>query len=398
VITLNGSSMLTRNGAASGTRIGMTGTGVLDIASPTASANVRNLIIGQGANGVGAAYNKGTLLGLPDGLFLGDGGGSASYFRNDNGTAPTPNATAGTIAAAIGANSNAVVDVVSGSITGTRVIAGAFNNNSNNAQYNVTGGTLGTGATGFQVGDNNTRINKWANVNVTGSGQFTNPTTINLSLANNAANTATLSVATGGTVTADTITAAGAALAYVNFHNGTLQASAGTTASLVNNVDRLTVHSGGMTIHTNGFNKNLDAVIASPDADGTTTFGVTSVSLSGTGTGYEGRPVVKITGGGGTGATAMADFNPATGEVTGVTLTSPGSGYTSAPTVTVAGGGGTALTATAAIGAVSGGGLTKTGGGTLTLTQANTSSARREPSRWRNRRARSARSPFPRFH
>jgi autotransporter-associated beta strand protein len=372
VITLNGSSMLTRNGAASGTRIGMTGTGVLDIASPTASANVRNLIIGQGANGVGAAYNKGTLLGLPDGLFLGDGGGSASYFRNDNGTAPTPNATAGTIAAAIGANSNAVVDVVSGSITGTRVIAGAFNNNSNNAQYNVTGGTLGTGATGFQVGDNNTRINKWANVNVTGSGQFTNPTTINLSLANNAANTAILSVAAGGTVTADTITAAGAALAYVNFHNGTLQASAGTTASLVNNVDRLTVHSGGMTIHTNGFNKNLDAVIASPDADGTTTFGVTSVSLSGTGTGYEGRPVVKITGGGGTGATAMADFNPATGEVTGVTLTSPGSGYTSAPTVTVAGGGGTALTATAAIGAVSGGGLTKTGGGTLTLTQANT--------------------------
>ena len=372
VITLNGSSTLTRNGAASGSRIGMTGTGVLNIASANASANVRNLIIGQGTNGVGATYNKGTLLGLPDGLFLGDGGGSASYFRNDNGTAPTPNATAGTIAAGIGANSNAVVDVVSGTITGTRVIAGAFNNNSNNAQYNVTGGSLGTGATGFQVGDSNARINKWANVNVTGTGQFTNPTTINLSLANNAANTAILSVAAGGTVTADTITAAGAALAYVNFHNGTLQASAGTTASLINNVDRLTVHSGGMTVNTNGFNKNLDAVIASPDADGITTFGVTSVALSATGTGYEGRPVVKITGGGGTGATAMADFNPATGEVTGVTLTSPGSGYTSAPTVTVAGGGGTALTATAAIGAVSGGGLTKTGSGTLTLTQANT--------------------------
>lgn len=373
VITLNGSASLTRNGAASGSRIGMAGTGVLNIASATASANVRNLIIGQGTNGVGATYNKGTLLGLPDGLFLGDGSGSASYFRNDNGTAPTPNATAGTIAAGIGANANAVVDVVSGSITGTRVVAGPFNNtNANNAQFNVTGGTLGTGATGFQVGDNNARINKWANVNVTGTGQFTNPTTINLSLANNAANTAILSVAAGGTVTADTITAGGAALAYVNFNNGTLQASAGTTASLINNVDRLTVHSGGMTVNTNSFNKNLDAVIASPDADGTTTFGVTSVSLSGTGTGYEGRPVVKITGGGGTGATAMADFNPATGEVTGVTLTSPGSGYTSAPTVTVAGGGGTALTATAAVGAVSGGGLTKTGSGTLTLTQANT--------------------------
>lgn len=373
VITLNGSSTLTRNGGASLTRIGMAGTGVLDIASATASANVRNLVIGQGTNGVGAAYNKGTLLGLPDGLFLGDGSGSASYFRNDNGAAATPNATAGTIAAGIGANANAVVDVVSGSITGTRVVAGPFNNtNANNAQFNVTGGTLGTGATGFQVGDNNARINKWANVNVTGSGQFTNPTTINLSLASNAANTAILSVASGGKVTADTVTAGASALAYVNFHNGELEASAGTTASLVNNIDRLTVHSGGMTVDTNGFNKNFDAVIASPDANGTTTFGVTSVSLSGTGTGYEGRPLVKITGGGGTGATAMADFNVATGQVTGITVTSPGSGYTSAPTVTVAGGGGTALTATAAIGAVSGGGLTKIGAGILTLTQANT--------------------------
>lgn len=372
LFTLNGSSTLTRNGGASLTRIGVSGTGVLDIASATASANVRNLVIGQGTNGVGAAYNKGTLLGLPDGLFLGDGSGSASYFRNDNGTAATPNATAGTIAAGIGPNSNAVVDVVSGSITGTRVIAGAFNTNSNNSQYNVTGGTLGTGATGFQVGDNNTRINKWANVNVTGSGQFTNPTTINLSLASNAANTAILSVTAGGKVTADTVTAGAAALAYVNFNGGELEASAGTTASLVNNIDRLTVHAGGMTVDTNGFNKTFDAVIASPDANGSTTFGVTSVSLSGTGTGYEGRPVVKITGGGGTGATAMADFDVATGQVTGVTITSPGSGYTSAPTVTVAGGGGSALTATASIGAVSGGGFTKTGSGTLTLTQANT--------------------------
>ena len=375
-MTLNGSSRLVHNGNASGTRIGLAGTGVLNIASGNAVVDVRNLIIGQGTNGVGAVYNRGTLTSVgQDGLFLGDGAGSASYFLNDNGAAAVANDNSATIVGGIGNNSNSVIDVTSGVLSGTRVGAGFFNNtNATNTQYNVTGGELASGATGFLVGDTNARVNKWANVNVVGPGVFSNAAAINLSNANNASNTGILSIQGGGTVTADTVTTGGAASnTFVNIDNGTLRASSGSTASLISaNIDRVTVYSGGAVFDTNGFNKSIDAVIAAPDANGTTTSGVTSISLSGTGTGYEGRPVVKITGGGGTGATAVANFNPATGEVTGITITSAGSGYTSAPTVTILGGGGSAITATASMGAVAGGGITKTGSGILTLNNAST--------------------------
>lgn len=374
LVTLNGSSTFTHT--ANITSIGEAGTGVFNIASSTATANVRNLVIGRaGTNtSVGAVYNRGTILGIgADGVFMGDGAGSTSYFLNDNASAAVANATAATIAGGIGNNSNAVIDVAGGTLSGTRVGAGFFQNtNATNTQYNVTGGELAAGATGFLVGDDANKINKWANVNVTG-GIFSSVGAINLSNANNAANTALLSIKTGGTVSADTITGGVNANTFVNFDGGTLRANSGTSASLVTaNIDRMTVQSGGATFDTNGFNKSIDTVIAAPDANGTTTFGVTSISLGATGTGFEGRPIVKITGGGGTGATAVANFDVATGQVTGITITSAGSGYTSAPTVTIIGGGGTALTATASTGAVAGGGITKDGAGKLTLTANST--------------------------
>jgi autotransporter-associated beta strand protein len=106
---------------------------------------------------------------------------------------------------------------------------------------------------------------------------------------------------------------------------------------------------------------------------------VTSIALGGTTNGYIGAPLVKITGGGGKGAAAMANFDPSSGTVTGITVTSPGSGYTSAPTVTLVGGNGGSTgagvgtaTATASLGAVSSGGFTKAGAGTLFLTASNT--------------------------
>jgi autotransporter-associated beta strand protein len=376
ILTLNGISRLVHNGGATGTKIGISGTGVLNVNSAGATVDVRNLIIGQGANGVGAVYHQGTLksVGL-DGLFMGDGAGSASYFRNDNGAATVANDNAANIVAGIGNNSNAVVDVMSGRLSATRVGAGFFNNtNATNSQYNVTGGELASGATGFLVGDDGAKVNKWANVNVTGPGIFTNPGVINLSNANNAANTGILSIKGGGTATADTITTGGTASnTFINLDQGTLRASSGTTATWINgNIDRVTAYEGGAVFDTNGFSKSIDAPITAPVADGVTTFGITSVQLSGVGTNYEGRPVVKITGGGGTGATAIADFDLATGTVTGVTMTSPGSGYTSAPTVTILGGGGTALTATASMGSVNGGGIAKTGDGVLTLSAPNT--------------------------
>jgi FtsP/CotA-like multicopper oxidase with cupredoxin domain len=61
---------------------------------------------------------------------------------------------------------------------------------------------------------------------------------------------------------------------------------------------------------------------------------VNYISILGGGSGYTSAPNVTITGGGGTGATALATVTG--GAVTGITLTNVGSGYTSTPTVTIA--------------------------------------------------------------
>ena len=76
---------------------------------------------------------------------------------------------------------------------------------------------------------------------------------------------------------------------------------------------------------------------------------VSSITVNNPGSGYTSDPVVTITGGGGTGATAAATIDPGTGTVTAIDILTTGSAYTAAPTVTITGGGGTGATATAAI-------------------------------------------------
>ncbi len=71
---------------------------------------------------------------------------------------------------------------------------------------------------------------------------------------------------------------------------------------------------------------------------------LTSVTVTGGGTGYTSPPLVNITGGGGSGATATA--NVSGGAVTTIDLTNFGTGYTSAPTVNI-GGPGTGASAVA---------------------------------------------------
>ena len=76
--------------------------------------------------------------------------------------------------------------------------------------------------------------------------------------------------------------------------------------------------------------------------------GVTSIGVTG-GVGYVDTPVVQITGGGSSGATAIANIDTS-GNLTSITVTNPGSGYgTASPTVALLGGGGGG----AAIGSVS---------------------------------------------
>lgn len=77
--------------------------------------------------------------------------------------------------------------------------------------------------------------------------------------------------------------------------------------------------------------------------------GVFTRTISNGGTGYTTAPTVAITGGGGTGATAIATITA--GVVTGLFITNTGSGYTTTPAVGFSGGGGTGAAATVGIAA-----------------------------------------------
>jgi hypothetical protein len=82
----------------------------------------------------------------------------------------------------------------------------------------------------------------------------------------------------------------------------------------------------------------------------TTNHVITSINLTEVGTGYTAPITVTITGGGGSGGTAIASLiSFATGLLANITVLSGGTGYTSAPTVVLTGGGGSGAAATALI-------------------------------------------------
>jgi autotransporter-associated beta strand protein len=81
---------------------------------------------------------------------------------------------------------------------------------------------------------------------------------------------------------------------------------------------------------------------------------------------------VQITDATGTGASAFAKINSA-GQVSSIVVTNAGQNYSSTPTITLQGlFSGSTATANYTLASVTGGGLTKTGNGTLTLSAANT--------------------------
>lgn len=152
----------------------------------------------------------------------------------------------------------------------------------------------------------------------------------------------------------------------LNFHGGVLRAK-GDNASFIGSLDRAYIYPGGAILEvpagvTVGSDQNFDA----PTGDGVLTIPVTNG-----GSGYLAAPFIEITGGGGSGATAVANLSGDT--IASITVTNPGVDYTSAPDITVRGGGaGTGLLlGTPTLGANASGGLTKTGEGTLELKVTN---------------------------
>lgn len=161
---------------------------------------------------------------------------------------------------------------------------------------------------------------------------------------------------------------------YLNFNGGTWKATQDTTAPFGvgdSLVERVTVFPGGIGVDTAGKNVTLNSGLLRPEGRG-----VASITLPSDmdKTGYVGSPDVRITGGGGTGATAFALYNPQTLSVTGVVVTCAGWGYTSAPTVMIPSGDrttNTTFTAVLTAADQTAGGITKKGAGTLTLACTN---------------------------
>lgn len=74
---------------------------------------------------------------------------------------------------------------------------------------------------------------------------------------------------------------------------------------------------------------------------------ISKIDVTAPGAGYTSVPLVTISGGGGTGATAVAELD--NGTVKSITVTGGGSGYTGQPVVAISGGGGAGATATATV-------------------------------------------------
>ena len=179
----------------------------------------------------------------------------------------------------------------------------------------------------------------------------------------------------GGTINTPSIgglnaTGTNGTTGILNLSGGTLANTAATT-TFIQNLTQANVYGnvggtavGGAVFNTTNGNATVAQALVAPAGQGIT-------SIAATGTGFTTTPIVQITGGGGTGATALATVD-ANGNVTGFTVTNPGTNYTTAPTVTLSGPSGATATTTANIGANVSGGLTKLGLNTLTLSGANT--------------------------
>ena len=167
--------------------------------------------------------------------------------------------------------------------------------------------------------------------------------------------------------------------AFVNFGGSTVALNSYDNVSFFGSgstaIDRITVFPGGMVFDTNGNSCPQDANTPFLRPSGR---GVASIALpSGMANGrYIGAPEVRISGGGGMGATAHAVYDPQTRSVTGIEVTCPGWDYVAPPTVTIATAdrsGTVSCTASLTEGeSQPGGGLTKAGRGTLTLMAQNT--------------------------
>ena len=312
----------------------------------------------------------------------------------------------------IGNNGNAMVEV--GTLNGSTTSTGTFNINVNNAGTAPQGLVLNEGG-GAPTAGELAELNAYAGGTITYTPFTSAGTTIASGDTNFTANSlagqfaafniiggtvidkgvnspltlSALSGATGilnldadsngviGKLVASFVTAkqASSALTFVNFNGGELEFAnnnAAAQGSLIsgNITGGVFVYPGGAIVGTNAsgaapVNVTIPVALKAPAGSGVGSITITANA------GYSSPPIVTITSGGGSDATAVAVLSG--GQIT-IVVTNPGFGYTSPPTVTLTSDGAiTPATATAVLAAnTNTGGLTKVDTGTLILSAANT--------------------------
>jgi autotransporter-associated beta strand protein len=296
----------------------------------------RQLNLGAGSGGYGAMTMSGGALTVGSYLALGFGTNANGVFNQSGGSA-TQNQVSGNGSTLIGSG-NGCIGVM-----------------------NLSGGTFNATAGGILCPEN---YSSTGILNISGSAAVTVGYT-GLKFGNSSSAVAGTVNLLGGTLTANLIQRGGGT-ANFNFNGGTLKPS-GSSTTFMQGLSGAYVYPGGGTIDNSGFNITIGQALLAP-----ANLGVSSIAVSSGGSGYIERPVVVISGGAGSGATATAQVSG--GVVTNIIVTSPGS-YTVAPTTVTLYGGGASTAAsgfTISTAANTSGGLTFQGSGTTTLSGANT--------------------------
>jgi fibronectin-binding autotransporter adhesin len=358
---MNSSGTVAFGSSNSEARVGTVagGTGVLNITGGSFGGGTA--AIDAGIDGFGTINVTGGTVTPGHFLVAGYGaGGSAGIWNISGGSVSTLADKGGTL----------------GGLAGT---TGVMNVTGPGGYTSVT--PSGSPVSGLYVGEAGVGV-----LNVSGSGTLTlggTETAVGLELGRNNVNTSSGIVnlgavgSGGGTITTNIIRHSGVSASGIfNFHGGTLKASsvsntdstAGSGNSFMGGLTNAYVYGEGGTIDNSGRSITITQSLTAPSS-----LGVTSIAVGSGGSGYVTAPLVMISGGGGTGATAIANISGAA--IAGFTITNPGTGYTSTPTVTLTGGtdSGTAgsagiVTRTANVS----GGLIFVGNGVTILTGTNT--------------------------